>query len=186
MHALELLLTRNSMPRLVAPAPDDSTMQHLYQAGLRAPDHGCLRPWRFIEFQGQALQQLGEYFVQAQQQEQAQTTPAQLEKTRQMCTRAPMLVLVVAVCQSHPKVPEVEQLMSAACAAHGILLAAHALGWGAMWRTGWLTYSPSLHQSLSLQAHEKLVGFLYLGTPAGAYKPLPGHQITDFVTKISG
>ena len=48
MDAKELLLTRQSSPRLIAPAPNDEQLDFMLNAGARAPDHGALTPWEFI------------------------------------------------------------------------------------------------------------------------------------------
>ena len=48
MDALNLLLNRSSHPRLQAPAPEGEELTNIMQAALRAPDHACLSPWRFI------------------------------------------------------------------------------------------------------------------------------------------
>ncbi|NUA46181.1 putative NAD(P)H nitroreductase YdjA [Dickeya solani] len=47
MDALELLLNRRSASRLAAPAPAGDVLENILRAGLRAPDHGALQPWRF-------------------------------------------------------------------------------------------------------------------------------------------
>ena len=60
MDALDLLLNRVSVPRLVAPGPDAGQRELLFRAALRAPDHAQLRPWRFLTVEGEALAQLGE------------------------------------------------------------------------------------------------------------------------------
>ena len=66
MDALTLLHERNSMGKLMAPAPSAEQMEAIYQAALRAPDHAELTPWRFIEFTGGGLERLGELFAEAE------------------------------------------------------------------------------------------------------------------------
>ncbi|MDG1750823.1 MAG: nitroreductase, partial [Thalassotalea sp.] len=39
MKAIDLLLTRQSDPRLTAPAPDKDTLETILTAGMRVPDH---------------------------------------------------------------------------------------------------------------------------------------------------
>ncbi|MGR5543123.1 nitroreductase family protein, partial [Vibrio campbellii] len=53
MDALELLLNRRSIAKLSAPAPEGVALENIIQAGLRAPDHGNLQPWRFVIAQGE-------------------------------------------------------------------------------------------------------------------------------------
>jgi nitroreductase len=124
MDALDALLNRVSAPRLCEPAPDAGQRELLFRAALRAPDHGQLRPWRFLTIEGAAREQLGELLAQALP---ADASPEALNKARAMPLRAPLLVVVIARVHEHPKVPAQEQVIAAGCAAHGILLAAGEL-----------------------------------------------------------
>ena len=60
MQALDLLLNRVSVGRLLEPAPDAAQRELMFRAALRAPDHGQLRPWRFITVDGEARARLGD------------------------------------------------------------------------------------------------------------------------------
>ncbi|MER8125044.1 nitroreductase family protein, partial [Acinetobacter baumannii] len=79
-----------------------------FQAALRAPDHGQLRPWRFLTIEGQGREQLGELFAQALQNK-GEASQAALDKARAMPLRAPLLIVVIAKLQDHFKVPKSEQ-----------------------------------------------------------------------------
>lgn len=183
MQAMELLLNRNSHPKLTEPVPRGLALERIYQAALRAPDHAGLTPWRFIEFSGKGLDALGEIFAEAQLQQQPGTDIEELNRLRMMPYRAPLLIAVVARIQEHPKVPASEQLLSAGCAAHALLLAAEAEGFAGIWRSGWLCFDPHVKARLKLAAQDELVGFIYLGTPAGRRKQLPERQLADFVER---
>ncbi|MEK8079613.1 nitroreductase family protein [Pseudomonas sp. XK-1] len=178
MDALDALLNRVSAPRLIAPAPDTAQRELLFRAALRAPDHGQLRPWRFLTIEGAAREQLGELLAQALP---ADASPEALSKARAMPLRAPLLVVVIARVQAHAKVPAQEQVIAAGCAAHGILLAAHAQGIGAVWRTGELAYNAQVAAGLGLAADEQVIAFLYLGTPERELRAVPQVQVGDFV-----
>ncbi|MGB1292030.1 MAG: nitroreductase family protein, partial [Pseudoalteromonas sp.] len=65
MDAIELLLTRQSDPRLVEPAPTDEQLEIIKQAALRVPDHGCIAPWQFIVVTGEGRNRLGEIYYQS-------------------------------------------------------------------------------------------------------------------------
>lgn len=181
MEALDALLNRVSVPRLCEPAPDAAQRELLFRAALRAPDHGQLRPWRFLTIEGAAREQLGELLVTALQQGPAPVTAETLAKTRAMPLRAPLLVVVIARTQEHPKVPPQEQLLATACAAHGLLLAAHAMGIGAVWRTGELVYTPQVAAGLGLAVDEQVLAFIYLGTPQGERRSPTLLEPKDFV-----
>lgn len=186
MEALDLLLNRVSVPRLVDPAPDAAQREILFGAALRAPDHGQLRPYRFLTVEGQARERMGQLLVNALRQGGGEATPQALDKARLGPLRAPLVVVVIARLQDHHKVPRNEQLITAGCAAHGVLLAAHALGIGAVWRTGELCYSPLVAEGFGLARGEEVIGFLYLGTPQNPPREAPKLDAGEFVTAWQG
>lgn len=65
MEALDLLLNRRSIAKLSAPAPEGEALQNIIKAGLRAPDHAGLTPWRFVISQGEGLAKLADILVSA-------------------------------------------------------------------------------------------------------------------------
>ena len=186
MEALHALLNRVSAPRLCAPAPSTAQRDLLFRAALRAPDHGRLRPWRFLTVEGAAREQLGELLVQGLLAGYPEAPPEAVSKARGMPLRAPWLVLVIARLQEHSKVPPQEQLLAAGCAAHAILLAAYAQGIGAVWRTGELVYSAPVAAGLGLGADEQIIAVLYLGTPERALSAPPELAPADFVSVWPG
>lgn len=181
MEALEALVNRVSVARLDEPAPTAAQRELLFSAALRAPDHGQLRPWRFLTVEGAAREQLGELFARAQLARDPAAPAAVIDKARAMPLRAPLLVVAIACLKAHPKVPDSEQLLAAGCAVHGLLLAAHAQGIGAIWRTGELSYDATVHAGLSLADNERIIGFVYLGTPSGELRKSQPLQPADFV-----
>jgi len=165
MQAIELLHNRVSCPKLEGPAPSAQQLEIMYQAAARAPDHACLRPWRLIVIENKQRDALGGVFVKANLLTNANLSEQQQLKIAAKPLRAPMIITVVASVSEHPKVPEIEQKISAGCAAHAIELAAFAQGLGAMWRSGSMMFDKSVMQSLGLKSHESIVGFLYVGQP---------------------
>jgi nitroreductase len=176
---LSVLHQRVSVGDLSDPAPTAAQREAIYRAALRAPDHGLLRPWRFLWVEGEQREALADIFVTVEEQLAGSLTDAQRSKIAARPLRAPLVLLVIAKIQPHPKVPELEQMLSTAAAVQNMLVAAHALGVGAMWRTGLITYEPLLATKLGLAADERLLGFLYLGTPRGALKLVPELQVKD-------
>lgn len=161
---------RVSCPRLDAPAPTPDQLQQLLSAAIRAPDHGLLRPWRFITVQGEERVRFGEMLAQCCRQDQPDITEAQCDKLRQAPLRAPMMLIVVAEVTTGHKVSVIDQIMACAAAVQNLLLCAHAIGVGAMWRTGAPALSPSLKVRLGFRPEDEIVGFVYLGTPCGNSK----------------
>lgn len=163
MDAIEMLSSRVSVPVLLEPAPTKDQLEVMFKAALRSPDHAGLRPWRFLLIDGDAREQLGELFVKAIRTKGDDLADDKAAKLKKKPLRAPMIIVAIAKTQTHIKVPEVEQIITAGCAAHSLLLAAYAQGLGAMWRTGEMAYDPVVKAGLGLQVHEQVIGFLYVG-----------------------
>jgi nitroreductase len=173
MDAITALLTRNSAARLVEPAPAGAAREHIFRAALRAPDHARLQPWHFLVVEGEGRNALGAAMARALQRHAPDSGAEALDKLRVNPLRAPLVLVLVARLSEHPKVPALEQQLATACAAQNMLLAAHALGFGGIWRTGQVTYTAELREELGLPHSDRVIGFLYLGTPEGTPKPLP-------------
>ena len=173
-ETLTHLLERVSVPAnlLAAPAPSAQELEQIIQAAVCAPDHGALRPWRFLSITGESRNQLGELFCQASLQQNPDLTPKELDAIRQKPMRSPLIVAVIAAIQEHPKISATEQRDSAAAAAQNILLAANAIGYGSIWLTGPFASNAHVQQQLGLSAGESIVAFIYLGTPNAAGKML--------------
>ncbi|MEM8593565.1 MAG: nitroreductase [Pseudomonadota bacterium] len=190
MTALECLTTRNSCAKLTTPMPSERELELVFQSALRAPDHARLRPWRFVSVSGDGLNALSDLFVQytrqqALEQGQATLTQKQIDSAHAKGQRAPLVIAVVVCIKEHPKVPESEQILSAGAAAQNMLLALHALGYQAIWRTGDLSRSELARHTFALASHEAIVALLYVGTASTALKPLPTLDVNEFVSSLS-
>jgi len=61
-------------------------------------------------------------------------------------------------------------------------LAAEALGFGAVWRTGSYAREPAVIRELGGASSDEIMGFLYIGTPDGDPKPLPEESIATYLS----
>lgn len=177
MDALAAISVRRSVGRLQAPGPEGADLDAILAAGAAAPDHEGLRPWRFVVLSGSAKTSFSEVMAATYtarcRAAGEEPTEGQVSKERQKLGRAPVVVVVAAHLRDHPKVPREEQLASAAAAAQNILLAATALGFGSMWRTGPAAYDSAVKAALGLGEEDAIVGFLYLGTVGDGRRPEP-------------
>jgi nitroreductase len=178
---LRFLQSRNSAPKLTAPGPSAAHMQEIFRAALRAPDHAWLRPWRFITIEGERRQAFGELLEQSLLQRKPDADDNARSKARSSPLRAPMLVVVVVKISEHPKVPAIEQRLSAGCAAQAILLASEACGYAGIWRTGDAAFDRVVMDALGLAEDEEITGFLYLGSRDGTAKSIPQLDTAQFV-----
>lgn len=159
---LHLLLNRRSSLRLVAPAPDCGQLDLMLKAAARVPDFQHLRPYRFLLAQDGGLERL------AQKMQRAAAASGLgddiVTRVPKMLSRAPLIVIAVASPRPSEAVPVIDQILCAGCTVLTLQLAALALGFGGIWRTGWPSNNPLLNRELGLQEPERIIGFLYLGT----------------------
>ena len=171
MNVFEAIDTRISVPALTDPGPTDVQWEILLRAGARAPDHGRLQPWRFLIVRGAARELLGDVMAEALRASKPDTPLETLDRERRKPLRAPALLVVAVVPVLRSGMPEIEQILAGGAAAQNILLAAHALGLGAIWRTGAPAYSDDVARALGLPAQSRIVAFIYLGAPHAPAMP---------------
>ena len=176
---IDALLDRSSEPRLQSPAPDQQTLDKAFACAARAPDHALLRPWRYLVVSGEGLEKLGELFASTLG---AEATARERDKLLRAPLRAPMIIVGIACHQSHPKVPEQEQIMSAAVGMGYALLALQSAGFGAMWRTGPMAYHSAVKEGLGLARHESITGFLYTGSVVSEKPGVPRPEPSSLVS----
>jgi nitroreductase len=184
--AFDFLLARRSTPAklLGAPAPTDVELARLLGMAVRVPDHGKLTPWRFVRIAGEQRERLGERLV-ALKAARGDTDPAALDKDRLRFAHAPLVIAVVGRILPGHKIPEQEQLLSCGCVCFNLLLGAQALGYGAQWLTGWPAYDADVARLFGLGAHERIVGFVHVGTPREAFPERPRPDGASLLTDLS-
>ncbi len=182
MDAMDLLLGRHSATKLAAPGPDQAALETMLRAALRAPDHGRLRPWRFIVITEARREAFGDLLARSLQAREPDVSSEELARERGKAMRAPVIVVAAARLRRGHKIPEIEQILSAGAAAENVMLAAQAMGFGAMWKTGDPAYDAAVKQVLGLNAADAIVGFLYIGSEAGDPSPAQRPGLEGHVT----
>src|SRR5215471_64059 len=184
--ALELLKTRRSVKpiELIGPGPTASEIDTLLRIASRVPDHGKLAPWRFILFEGDARLTAGQTIASIFRTDRPDATTDQIDFERKRLARAPLVIAVVSRAGPHVKIPEWEQVLSAGAAAMSLVLAAHALGYGANWITEWYAYARAVLDVLGLKDNEKVAGFIHIGTPKHAPEDRPRPALAEIATRF--
>jgi nitroreductase len=185
--ALKLLTTRRSLKpvELAGPAPSPSEIDTLLTVASRVPDHGKLTPWRFIVFEGAAREAAGAAIAAAFRVKYPDASPEQIEAERKRLVRAPLVIAVVSRAGPHVKIPEWEQVLSAGAAAMSLVIAAHALGYGANWITEWYAYDRGVLDALGLAPHERIAGFIHIGRPVRAPEDRPRPPLDEIAVRFS-
>jgi nitroreductase len=168
-ETLALLAERRSTKLMLLgePGPDAAQLETLIRIAARAPDHGKLGPWRFAVIEGAARARLGEELARVIEADPG-IDAARLDIERKRFMSAPVCVMVVSTAAPHPKIPEWEQVLSAGAVAFQLLIAAHAMGFAGCWLTEWTAYDERARPILGLNDHERVVGFISMGTATQA------------------
>ncbi|PJG82717.1 NAD(P)H nitroreductase [Caviibacterium pharyngocola] len=163
MDALTLLTARRSEKKLAAPAPNKAQLETIFQAALRAPDHGKLQPYRFVVIEQSGLAKLADLLKSAVTE--FDLGEERLKKAENLASKAPMIIGVVAKINPHiAKVPGWEQMLTAGCAAYSIQLAANAQGFDNVWLTGPWVDGTTLRQAFQCEASDKIIALIMIGT----------------------
>lgn len=184
---LTLLATRRSgKPRdLVAPGPDAAELADMLAIAARTPDHGKLAPWRFVIVPPHARARLAEVITTAYRAERPQAGATEIASLEQFAHQAPSLVVVLSSPRPDSHIPMWEQELSAGAACMNLLHAAHALGYAGGWLTGWPAFSDAVRDAFGT-APERIVGFVFLGTPGRALEERPRPDMARIVSTWAG
>lgn len=133
----------------------------ILEAANAAPTHKRTQPWRFVVFQENGLQRLGNELSRIYK----EVTPAEKYSEvaeQNMAKKATMSNVAIAIVVNYTgDLPEWEELAATACAVQNMWLAAHSLNVGGYWASPGLINH--LGTFLGLQANQKCIGLFYMG-----------------------
>ncbi len=173
MDTLETIKTRHSVGKVKADALPRDLIEKLLDAGNDAPNHHKVRPWRFVVLTGDGRKKLGDVMAASQSARQPDLPPETFDKTRALPLRAPVVIAVGVDKPAEARIVELENYAAVSAACQNILLAAHALGLGAIWRTGEWAGNSKVKEFLGFAPDQHVAGFIYVGYPeaVGEYPP---------------
>lgn len=173
--ALAALLDRASVPaRLLRdPGPDAAALDLAVAAALRAPDHGGLRPWRYVCIAGDARHALGAVLAASLLRREPDAPPDRVALEHAKPLRAPVVIAAGAALRHAHKIPVWEQEAAVAAGTMNLLNALHLQGFAAMWVSGPALRDPAVAQALGFAESDVLLGWIYAGTVAEADRPRP-------------
>ncbi|HXF86515.1 MAG TPA: nitroreductase [Anaerolineales bacterium] len=186
MEVLEAIHTRRTLGKVKADPVPREIIEKLLSAAVQAPNHYKVRPWRFVVLTGEGRKKLGEVFAASQRDRMPDLPPEALDKTRAIPLQAPVVIAVGVDKPTEPKVLEIENICAAAAACQNILLAAHALGLGAKWRTGEWAHDPKVKEFLGFEPDQHILAFLYIGYPEFTPDAQPRPSFEDRTVWIEG
>ena len=185
---VDFLSSRLSPPihELKEPAPGDAEIEQMIRIATRVPDHGRLEPWRFILYRGEARHRVGELLAGLADKREGPLSEGRRQQEMARFSRAPLVIGVISSPKEHPKIPQWEMFLSGGAAAMNLVLAANAFGYGANWITNWYSDTEEGRRILGLAPHERVVGFVHIGTFAGNVPERPRADIAAVVSDYRG
>jgi nitroreductase len=165
VDTLEAILTRHSVESIKRDPVPRQLIEKLLHAAVQAPNHYKVRPWRFVVLTGKGRERLGVVMAQSLKRQNPSLPDSALEIERAKPLRSPVLIAVGVDKSADPRVLEIENICAVAAAVENLLLAAHAEGLGAKWRTGPAAYESETKKFLGFESDQHLIGYIYLGYP---------------------
>lgn len=170
MEVREAIRNRRSIGKVKEDPIAKSLIEEILEAGTWAPNHCHTEPWRFWVMTGEGRRLLGRVYAEIALSEANQgLSEEELKKLgsvrEKKAFRAPVVIAVAIIPSDKQIVPVIEEYAAVHAAVQNMLLTAHGLGLGAIWRTGTPTYHPKMREAFNLVGEEELVGFIYLGYP---------------------
>ncbi|RZA24738.1 MAG: nitroreductase [Proteobacteria bacterium] len=160
----KFLAERRSASILSEPAPSKAEQDLILNVAGTVPDHGKLMPYRFVVFEGEGRHKLAEGLVNAANENRHEPLDEKLiPKIKAKAFAAPLQVLIIFSPRSSEKIPEWEQMCSASCTGYALVLAANALGYGAVWKNFAYDTGSQLRTLMQLQDGEKVLGWVNMG-----------------------
>lgn len=188
MNIHEAIQTRRSIP-LVSDKPIPTELiEQIIESGTYAPNHHRTEPWRFFVLTGEGRNKLGDVFANILKARQDNPTTddniKKVERIQNNPLRSPVIIAVGVEPSDNNNVIAQEEHAAVHSAVQNMLLTAHALGLGAVWRTGAICYDKKVSNFFQLSERGEMVAFIYLGyaemEPA-PYNRTDGKALTTWI-----
>ncbi len=181
METLEAIRTRRTIGKSTGDVPRE-TITELIEAATWAPNHKLTQPWRFTVVTGSAREKLGEVWGrEAAAKADPATRAAVMEGEAKKPLRAPAVIVVSVRTDENPVTAE-EDLTATAAAVQNLLLAAHAKGLSAAWKTGKIVYNAEVKRFLGIDQSDRVIAFVYLGAVAKEESSARGRDVASSIT----
>lgn len=165
MDVFDAIYNRHSIKKVKPDAVPHDLIEKMLDAAVQAPNHYKVRPWRFVVLTGEARHRLGNIMSASLRERHAEFPQEAFNKAHDTPLQAPVVIAVGVDKPTETKVLQIENICAAAAATENLLLAAHALGLGAKWRTGEWATDAKVKKFLGFEADQEVIGFIYVGYP---------------------
>jgi nitroreductase len=176
LELAKAIQSRQSINRVKPDAVPDEIVEEILESAVHAPNHKITEPWHFHVFTGKGRGELARARaetarLQAEEEgEDEEMAVGRVSRERKKAFRAPVVVTVISR-GGRDEVETTENYAACSAAVQNMLLTAHSLGLGAIWRTGPVAYHPHMRDFFGLEVGDRIVAYLYLGYPDMGERP---------------
>jgi len=185
-NVFTIIKQRRSIDKMTLQMPTRQQIERLLEAGVYAPNHHNVQPWRFFVIAGQARHELGQIMERSLAARITETTSEQAQalfkKERSKPLRAPVIIAVVSQHSHNPKVLDIENIEATAAAVQNMLLIAEEMGLACIWRTKHPAYDSQVKRWLGIQEEDHIVALLDIGFPAVPHREQLPRPFADKTT----
>jgi nitroreductase len=181
METFEAIRTRRTIGKSSGDVSREAITE-LIEAATWAPNHKLTQPWRFTVVTGTARERLGEVWGrEAAANAEPAMRAAVMEGEARKPLRAPAVIVVSTRTDANPVTAE-EDLTATAAAVQNLLLAAHAKGLSAAWKTGKIVYNAEVKRFLGIDQSDRVIAFVYLGAVAKEEPAARDRRVASTIT----
>jgi len=151
-------------------------IREILESAIHAPNHRITEPWRFHVFVGKGRGELARARaetarLQAEAEgEEEEMAAGRISRERKKAFRSPVVIAVISEA-GRDEVETLENYAACAAAVQNMLLTAHSLGLGTIWRTGPVAYHEHMREFFGLAVGDQIVGYLHVGYPDMGERP---------------
>ena len=176
MELTEAIRSRQSVNRVTAEPVPEEALGEILESAVHAPNHKITEPWRFHVFVGKGRGELARARAEAArlqaeaEGEDEEMAAGRITRERKKPFRAPVVIAVISLA-GRDETETLENYAACAAAVQNMLLTAHSLGLGAIWRTGPAAYHEHMRAFFGLKEGDRVVAYLYIGYPDMGERP---------------
>lgn len=182
MNISEAIQTRRSIKifKDTEPITKEQTEQ-LLQAAIMAPNHHHTEPWKFFVLQGDGRLPLTRVLAEWAKSRVDDPASEEGQKRIKKLSSKPLIAptaIVVALSpeENNNKAIYIEDVSAVSAAVQNLLLEAHGMGLGAIWKSGPAYYAEPVKAYFNLREDEEILGVIFVGEPDMKKIPEPRRQ----------
>lgn len=169
MDITEVIRGRRSLGRVKDTPVEREKIETMLESAVWAPNHHRTEPWKFFVLSGEGRKPLSRALREVARGRVDDPESAEgkkrIEKISKKPFAAPTVIVVALSPSDNPKAIYIEDVCAVAAATQNMLLTAHSLGLGAIWRSGPIYNTPQVKEHFGLLEDEEILGLVFVGEP---------------------